>query len=419
MSAVPARFAALRNRDCRYFLIGGMVSMAADNIEHVITYWVLWQHFHSSALVAFEVLSHWLPFLFFSVQAGALADRFDCRRVIQVGQLMFMAVSAAWAVLFATGSLTMWAACALLVVHGCAGTIWGPADQLMLHDFVGPGELASAVRLNATFRSLGLVIGPALGSVLLIGLGPAWGIAVNILFYLPLTLFLLVTRYTGHTRDESPRVRVSAWQALRVVQDVAGDRVLVSMIALAGLGSFFIGIAFQSVMPVFAADLNPAHSDNAYGVLLFALGAGGVVGGLVLEVAGRIPLTVRSAVVATLLFGGTTLWFATTGDYVLAVALLAIGSAANLAALSVTMTVVQLRAPADRRGRVIGLFNVSANGLRFGSGLTVGLFSGLVGVHWSLGLSSALLCAGAVLVGLYAVRGHAVRGPSDPAERHA
>ena len=82
-------------------------------------------------------------------------------------------------------------------------------EQLMLHDFVGRAELPSTVRLNATFRSLGVLFGPVVGSVLLLGLGPVHGIFVNIAFYLPLTLFLFYTRFTGHVRDHgAPRPRV-------------------------------------------------------------------------------------------------------------------------------------------------------------------------------------------------------------------
>ena len=66
------------------------------------------------------------------------------------------------------------------------------------------------------------------------------------------------------------------------------------------------------------------------------------------------------------------------------------------------MTVVQLRAPAGSRGRVIGLFSMSASGLRFGSGLTVGLLGGLIGMHASLGWSAGAVCAGCLLVALYA-----------------
>jgi hypothetical protein len=77
----PRRFAALRNRDCRPYLVGTGLAMMADNVEHVITYWVLWGS--TPRRVGFQVISHWVPFLLLSVYFGGLADRFDCRRVIQ------------------------------------------------------------------------------------------------------------------------------------------------------------------------------------------------------------------------------------------------------------------------------------------------------------------------------------------------
>lgn len=408
----PARFAALRNRDCRFFLGGTFLAMMADNVEHVITYWVLWREFHSPALAGFQVISHWVPFLLFSVWFGSLADRYDCRRVIQVAQVMFMAVSIGWGVLFLTDTLAVWNACLLLVVHGLAGTLWAPAEQLMLHDFVGPRDLPSAIRLNATARSLGILCGPAVGSVLLIGLGPTDGILANVLIYLPLTIFLMLTRFTGHTRDTASRVRLSALEAVRVLRDVASNPTLVSMIAIGGLGSFFIGVALQSTMPIFAADLGSGADDTTYGVLLFANGAGGVIGGLLLEITGRIRPTLRAALVATMVFGLSTIGFAVTGNYLLAVLLLVVGGAANLAAMSIGQTVVQLSAPPDQRGRVIGLYGMSANGLRFGSGLTVGVLGGLIGVHWSLGLSAAALCVGTVVVALYAAAALRPRSPA-------
>jgi MFS family permease len=71
--------------------------MMADNIEHVITYWVLWEKFHSLALAGLEVISQFVPFLTLSMWFGSLADRFDCRRVVQCAQALFMAVSVAGA----------------------------------------------------------------------------------------------------------------------------------------------------------------------------------------------------------------------------------------------------------------------------------------------------------------------------------
>jgi MFS family permease len=97
---------------------------------------------------------------------------------------------------------------------------------------------------------------------------------------------------------------------------------------------------------------------------------GGVIGGILLEVTGRIKPTVKAAVVSTAIYGVTTLFFALTSSYLLALAMLLIGGIANLAAMSIGQTIVQLLAPPADRGRVIGLYGVSANGLRAGSGFT-------------------------------------------------
>lgn len=397
--AGPARFGALRSRDCRTYLVGSMSSMMADNVEHVLTYWVLWERFHSPALAGFAVVAHWVPFLLLSVWCGGLADRYDCRRVIQAAQALFMAVSLAWGVLFVTGTLTVPAACLLLVAHGLAGALWSPAEQLMLHDFVGTDDLPSAVRLNATARSLGILLGPVVGAGLLLGLGPTAGIFVNIAIYLPLTVFLARTRYTGHSRDGAVlRTRPTVLDAVRVVRAVSGDPTIVSMIVLGGLASLCIGASLQSAMPIFAQDIGAGSAGTAYSVLLFANGAGGLVGGLLLELTGRLRPSVRTAIWTTVAYGVSTLAFAATGSYLLAVLLLVVSGVANVASTSIGQTLVQLHAPPAERGRVLGVYGMSANGLRAGSGLTVGLLGSAIGVHLSLGLSSLALVLGTVVV---------------------
>jgi hypothetical protein len=60
---------------------------------------------------------------------------------------------------------------------------------------------------------------------------------------------------------------------------------------------------------------------------------------------------------------------------------------------------------------VIGLYGVSANGLRAGSGFTVGILGAAIGIHWSLGLSAVALCLGTLAAGIYALRGGAADAP--------
>ena len=179
------------------------------------------------------------------------------------------------------------------------------------------------------------------------------------------------------------------------------------MLVVAGLGSFFVGASLQTTMPAFAERLGAGQGGDgtAYGTLLLAVGAGGVVGGLLLEVVNRIPPTVGAAVGSTLLYGLAIVGFAVTPFYPLALLLLFVAGAANLASMSVSQTVVQLLAPPAERGRVIGLYGVASNGLRLGSGFTVGFAGAAVGVATSLTWSASALCVGSLLAGLAALRG--------------
>jgi hypothetical protein len=139
---------------------------------------------------------------------------------------------------------------------------------------------------------------------------------------------------------------VGVLAAAKVFRDVSKDRVLAATIILAGLGLFFIGTAMQTVMPTIASTTTGISSSTAYGVLLFANG----LGGLLLEGTGWIRLSVRAALWSTVVYGASTVFFAVSNDYLVAAPLLVTSGLANLAALSITQTVAQLRAPAREEG---------------------------------------------------------------------
>jgi len=381
-------FAALRHPGYRAYFIGSALAMMADSIEHVISYWIIFQKFHSPALGGFAVLSHWLPFLFFSVYSGALADRFDPRRIIQLGMLLFMAASLGWGLLFLTGSLEMWHAAALLVVHGFAGVLWAPAAQLLIHDIVGEKQLHSAIRLIATGRYLGLLLGPAIGGLILLAMGPARGILFNMLIYLPLILWLWKAPYGG--RKPAPASRGSA-ELLPMIRAAAQSRVIVSMTLLAGGASLLVGNAYQAQMPEFARDLGHGDADFTYSMLLAADAAGALVAGLVLESRGLLPPHARTAFLLAMLWCLAIGSFAAATSYPLALALLFIAGFFELSFNAMAQTLVQVHAPSEVRGRIIGLFAMASLGLRAFSGVTVGLGGSLIGIHWSLAASAAAL----------------------------
>ncbi len=394
-AAAPERqsFAALRHPGFRFFFIGMAVTMLADNIEHVISYWVMFQKFHSEALAGFAVISHWVPFLLFSVYAGALAERFDPRRIIQLGMLLFMAVSVCWGILFATDSLQEWEAATLLVIHGVAGVLWNPPAQLLLHDIVAPNELQSAVRLNATARYLGIFCGPAVGSGLLLMLGPVRGIFVNALIYLPMLLWLWKAPYGPRFRkgDHAP---VRAVRGLADIVDafrsIRENPILLSMTLLAGGAAFFVGNSYQAQMPEFTRDLGHGNPGLTYGMLLAADAAGALTAGFVLEGGRLLRAVPATALVLAMLWCLCIGGFALCRRYPLALALLFCAGFVELSFNSMAQALVQINAPVPMRGRVIGVFSMAASGMRTFAGVTVGLLGGLIGIHWSLAISAGV-----------------------------
>jgi MFS family permease len=388
-------FASLANPDFRFYAFGATAAMMADNIEHVISYKVMFDRFHSPALGGFAVISHWVPYLLLAGFTGGLADRYDIRRLIQIGMVLFMAVSVTWGIMFLTGWLTLWMAMTLLVVHGLAGVIWIPASQVLIHQIVAPEQLSSAVRINATGRYLGFLVGPLLGAALLLGLGPAHGIFVNALIYLPLFLWLIKAPYGPAARTApQPRTSVGSFaEIFSTMRVVAGRPVLLSMTVLVGAASFFVGNAYQAQMPGFASDLGHQRADFAYGMLLAADALGGLIGGLILETRGLLEPRTRTAYVLAIIWCAALAGFARANGYVLALVLLFIAGFVELAFNSMAQALVQIHAPNEIRGRVIGVFAMSANGLRTFSGLSVGLLGAILGIHNSLAYSALALLA--------------------------
>ena len=393
-AAPTLSFGALRQPGFAAYCVTTMLAMMADNVEHVISYWVIFEKFQSPALAGFAVLSHWLPFLLFSVYFGAFADRYDSRRIIQVAMVMFMVVSAAWAVLFVTDTIEMWHAAVLLVIHGMAGVLWAPASQVLIHDIVGRDHIVSAVRLNATTRQLGIFLGPAVGGGLMLLLGPGIGLLVNALIYLPLIIWLWKVPFGSmERRAQAPAAARPGWfgDAAATLREVSGNRTLLTMMLLAGVSSLLVGNAFLANMPEYAHDLGTEKADTSYAILLSANAAGALAAGILLESRLRIQARPRAAIVLAVLWCITVACFAVATNYTLAVVLMFLTGFLYLAFVSMSQALVQLEAPGHLRGRLIGLFHMSHNGLRAFSGVTIGILGALIGIHWSLALSSLVL----------------------------
>jgi hypothetical protein len=236
------------------------------------------------------------------------------------------------------------------------------------------------------------------GAAILAVFGPSVGIMVNACIYLPLMIWL------QRSCLRKPHVAGLAKGAIRGLEDilatlrsVARNHILFSMTLLAAAASFLVGSAYQAQMPGFARDLGQDRADFFYSMLLGADAAGALVGGFILESRQLLAPSVRTAFMLVMLWccalGGFAAISASGVPFAYALTLLLLFAAGflELSYNSMAQTLVQIHAPSDIRGRVIGVYAMAGLGLRAFSGVTVGLGGSLVGIHWSLAASTLVL----------------------------
>jgi MFS family permease len=182
------------------------------------------------------------------------------------------------------------------------------------------------------------------------------------------------------------------WRLVNCVAYAAGLGAWARRVVPADLGRRECGLLFLFALP---ASLHSLYNAQANLLML-----GAVLLGLAAAAGGRWNRSAGCLALATLIKG-----------YPLALALLVCAGMSNLASQSIAQTLVQLLAPPEKRGRVVGVYNMSSSGLRVGSGFTVGVLGGFIGIHWSLGASSLALCL--IVIGLlvYTTRA-ALRAPA-------
>ncbi|MBM2812803.1 MAG: hypothetical protein HW416_3562, partial [Chloroflexi bacterium] len=329
---------------------------------------------------------------------GALADRVDCRRLLIATQAAFMCVSVAWATLLLSGGIELWQAVILLTCHGMISVVSSPASQLMIHEIAGPEQLQSAVRLSATGRQFGLLFGPALGGLYMLVFGSGFAMLVNGSLYIPGILWLRsVKKYSGHPASDKPiearRLGFVWTEVADLLPQLAGNRAILAMVLVVGFSALFLGNAIQSQMPEYANDIAPDIEGFSYSMLQGSSAGGAVIGGILLEAGGFLPPNPVTAIVAAGLWCLALIAFAATPNYGVAIGLLVMAGVFRLTTQSMAQTIVQLRAPAHLRGRILGVFNMSQQGLQVGAGFTVGIMGGVVGARVSLAMSALLLFA--------------------------
>lgn len=331
-----------------------------------------------------------LPIGLLSPLGGVLADRLDRRRWLSmttVGETLF---AAALAALAWSGHPSPAAVTLLVLGGGAMAAIGFPAYQAMMPDLVSAEDLGAAISLSSAQFNLGRVIGPALAGVAIVAGGYRLAFAVNALSFVAVLIALRLVRLPVRavSADAVPLRRrlVDGARATRQNSSARSAVLLISVVAVTA--SPFIALVPAMALEVF-------HSKaGGTSLLVTAQGVGAVTGALAIT-----PLVRRfgrARVLGADLVGlcvALVLYSVAPDLWAGAVALLLVGGA-YIGVLAGCNTIIQLNAPAELRGRMLGIYMMALGILYPIGALGQGWLAGVVGLRVVTGGGALVLLFG-------------------------
>ncbi|KAA1424267.1 MFS transporter [Nocardioides antri] len=183
--------APLRDRRFRWYFGSRAVDMIGDFMGGIALAFAVLEVSDSPSALGAVLAAHSIPMVAFLLIGGVLADRFGRTLIIQLSNVTAGITQLAIAALILSGHAEIWQLVVLTAVNGVAAAANQPALAGLLPQLAPKDSLQQANVLNGLLRNIALVLAPALGGALVVGVGAGWAIAVNGVTYLLAAALLL------------------------------------------------------------------------------------------------------------------------------------------------------------------------------------------------------------------------------------
>jgi MFS transporter, DHA1 family, staphyloferrin A biosynthesis exporter len=403
MSGIASTCSALRHRDFRWLWAGTFCATGGQWIQQATLGWVTYEITGSAALLGAVLGMRAIPMLLLAPVSGLVADRYDRRVALAASQLLVCVSSLALALALALDALKVWHLFAFTLAAGVGAVFDRTLRSALIFNVVPRTEVANAVALNSVAFSVMRAVGPGAAGLLIASIGAAWNFGLQAMLYLAVAASALTIRTTHEPRSDRPRA--SAWADLKEgAQFVVSHPIARMMLVLGLIPPLLLIPSFSALMPVFAVDVFDSGPEGL-GLLLSAVGVGGVAGGVLaawLTRYDRVGFAQTGAVAA---FAAALIAFAYSPSLHLAVFFLALAGMAEMVHATLHVTTLQMCAPSDMRGRIASLLPLFPAFISIGS-LTSGAAAELLGPEPTVLLTA--IAATAVTAGAW-MRSRALR----------
>jgi len=351
----PGSYAVLRLATYRRYLAAAISYSVGMWTFQTVLIWVVLEETGSASAVSLLLISLTVPWLLCSLPAGVLADRYDLRRLMLLGQVVGAVAMFGAAAATISGGMTLAVGMAAIFVVGIFDAFYNVPAMVFVGRLVEPRLMAGAIGLSALQYGFGRIVGGLLTgiAIALIGAGPTIAIAATLL---ALSAGVILTLPSLPRLERSPgRASISDLGAA-----VRWFRASPSGLALVGLGlcaAVFV-YSYFTLLPIMATEVLDAGAAGL-GLLTTAGGLGVLIGALVTDVVGRRFGRGRAVVVALVLASAAFAGVGLSRLLPLSFALVTCMTV-SLGIYRVTsQLLLQHLAPARMRGRVLAVFELS------------------------------------------------------------
>src|SRR4051794_21510359 len=391
----PDLTAYRESRELRSLVLGNFISGMGTQASLVALPYQVYIQTKSPLLTGLLGAAELIPLMAMALLGGALADRFDRRRLLLLDQVALVLIAAALCFAALAGEPPVWSLYVLGGLLAGFGAVQNVARSAIVPNLVRPAQLRSALAVNYGLYQLTMVIGPGLGGLLIAAGGVELAYGVDALSCAAMVLGVLAIRTQPPQRgDDEPElsIRRSIADGLRFVRR---NKALLGSFAI-DLNAMAFGMP-RALFPVLAVSVYHAGASGT-GLLFAAVSAGATIAALTtrwLEHARRLGLIVIGAVTAwgfaiTAAAFVANLWFAA--------AMLAIAGAADSVSAVCRNVINQSVTPDAMRGRMSSIYSlVVTSGPRVGD-IESGAVAALTSARFSMASGGLACVAGVALI---------------------
>ena len=371
----------------RALWIATIVSNIGTWMNDVGSSWLMTSLSPSPLWVAMVQAATTLPMFLFALPAGALADVIDRRKLLIASQLLILLGAASLATTTFLGLTTPLVLLGLTAVMGLGAALSAPAFQAIVPELVEKPALADAISLNSLGVNIARAIGPALGGVIVALSGPAAVYALNAVSVLAVLGVLVMWRRQAVA---STLPAEHFFGAVRAGYRYARHAPALQLVLVRSIAFFLFSSALWALLPLVGR--RELGLDAAgYGALLGCMGAGAILGAVMLSRVRKRMNANRLSIIASLLFALATFALAHAVNVWIAGLVMVVAGLAWITMLSGLNVAAQMAVPAWVKARALAIYLLVFQGAMTAGSIVWGALASRTDITTALTVASAAM----------------------------